>query len=267
MFNQYELIVSLTISYLKQIKVKVNDSTVNETLQNHPDWPSILCISDSLNKWNIPNGVGKINPEDIAQLPIPFIASFNNRETPLAIVTAVNEDSIKLRKKNYKYEVTIPLKDFLRSWQGVYLIAEPGLHSGEPNYIINKQKAFYNSLLAPAAVAVMLFFSLNLLKHLISNTSISPIGIWLQYFILLAGIMVTAALLWYEIDKNNPLLNKVCTGISKGNCNAILSSRQAKVFSWLSWSETGFFYFSGAMLVLLFGGSTLQSPPKSNSVA
>ena len=225
MFNQYELNVKATIVFLQQLKVKVNDSTINETLQNHPDWPSILCISDSLNKWNIPNGVGKIDPVDIAQLPTPFIASINNSETPLAIVTAVNDHSIKLRKKNYKDTVTIPLKDFFKSWQGVYLIAEPGLHSGEPNYIINKQKAFYNSLLAPAAVSVIMFFSLYLLKHLISNTSISPIGIWLQYFILLAGIIVTAALLWYEIDKNNPLLNKVCTGISKGNCNAILINK------------------------------------------
>ena len=225
MFNQYEPNVKATIAFLKQLRVKVNSSTVNETLQNHPDWPSILCISDSLNKWNIPNGVGKIDPVDIAQLPTPFIASINNSETPLAIVTAVNDHSIKLRKKNYKDTVTIPLKDFFKSWQGVYLIAEPGLHSGEPNYIINKQKAFYNSLLAPAAVSVIMFFSLYLLKHLISNTSISPIGIWLQYFILLAGIIVTAALLWYEIDKNNPLLNKVCTGISKGNCNAILINK------------------------------------------
>jgi len=69
---------------------------------------------------------------------------------------------------------------------------------------------------------------------------------------LLAGVIVTSLLLWYEIDKNNPLLQKVCTGIAKGNCNAILTGKQAKVFNWLSWSEVGFFYFAGSLLTLLF---------------
>jgi uncharacterized membrane protein len=78
------------------------------------------------------------------------------------------------------------------------------------------------------------------------------IPIFLHYFISLIGVIVTSLLLWYEIDKNNPLLQKVCTGIVKGNCNAILTGKAAKVFSWLSWSEVGFFYFSGCLLTLLF---------------
>jgi len=36
----------------------------------------------------------------------------------------------------------------------------------------------------------------------------------------------------------------------KTNCNAILNSSKAKIFSWLSWSEVGFFYFSGGFLAL-----------------
>lgn len=46
MLDQYEPNVKATISFLNQLRVKVNNSTVNETLQNHPDWPSMLCISD-----------------------------------------------------------------------------------------------------------------------------------------------------------------------------------------------------------------------------
>ena len=77
------------------------------------------------------------------------------------------------------------------------------------------------------------------------------VGIYLQYLILLTGVFITSLLLWYEIDKNNPVLQKVCTGIVKGNCNAILTGKQSKLFGWLSWSEVGFFYFSGGLLVLL----------------
>ena len=59
-------------------------------------------------------------------------------------------------------------------------------------------------------------------------------------------------MLWYEIGKSNPILQKVCTGIAKGNCNAVLTGKQAKLFNWLSLSEVGFFYFIGSLSSLLF---------------
>ncbi|MFT4094011.1 MAG: vitamin K epoxide reductase family protein [Niabella sp.] len=49
----------------------------------------------------------------------------------------------------------------------------------------------------------------------------------------------------------------MCTGIKNGNCGAILTSKAAKVFSWLSWSEVGFFYFAGALMNLIFAGSNI----------
>lgn len=64
MLNQYEPNVKATIAFLELLKVKVTNETVNETLQN-PDWPSVLCLSDSFNKWDIPNGAGKIEPNQI----------------------------------------------------------------------------------------------------------------------------------------------------------------------------------------------------------
>ena len=87
----------------------------------------------------------------------------------------------------------------------------------------------------------------------------SIISIYLQYLILFTGVVVSLLLLWYEIDGNNPLLQKVCTGIVKGNCDAILSGKQSKVFSWLSWSEVGFFYFTGGLLTLLLAGTITNS--------
>lgn len=76
MFNQYEPNVKATIHFLKLLNVKVTNTTVNETLQNHPDWPSLLCISDSLNKWNVPNGAGKIDVSKIDELP-PLYCTLN----------------------------------------------------------------------------------------------------------------------------------------------------------------------------------------------
>jgi len=263
MFAQYESNVRATISFLKKLGAKVNNATVNETLQNHPDWPSMLCISDSLNKWSIPNAAGKIEPSQIEQLPIPFIAYTNNREYPLAVVTKVTDTTIEFYSKNYNKPLTESKEEFFKNWKGTYLIAEPNEHSGEKGYEQNKRKTFINSLIPVALFVLIIVLSFFLLYKTINKTdnilAVSAAGIYLQYLILFAGVIVTSLLLWYEIDKNNPLLKKVCTGIAKGNCSAILTGKRSKVFSWLSWSEVGFFYFTGGFLVLLFSGNNINS--------
>ena len=263
MFSQFEPNVKATTAFLKLLKVKVNNATVNETLQNHPDWPSMLCIADSLNKWNITNAAGKMAPAEIDLLPTPFIAHVSNMEFPLAIVTQVKDNEVELYTKNYNKPLTKNKEDFLKTWAGVYLIAETTEHSGEKRYIVNNQKALINALV-PASLFVLLTFISFLFIYRTINDTLNTLvihsgAIYLQYFLLLSGVVVTSLLLWYEVDKSNPLLQKVCTGIAKGNCNAILTGKQSKVFEGLSWSEVGLFYFTGALLMLLFANVSLAT--------
>ena len=262
MLNNFESNVKATIAFLKLLKVNVNNSTVDETLQNHPDWPSLLCISDSLKKWNIPNAAGKIESSDIDQLPTPFMAYMGGFENPLEIVAAVSDKNVSFYSKNYDKPITENKGTFLKRWKGIYLIAEKTENSGEQCYELNKKKAFIKRL-----VPISLLISLGIISilFLIRNLGLSQIintfPIYLQYVILIIGICVTSMLLWHEIDNDNPILHKVCTGIIKGNCDAILSGKQSKLFSWLSWSEVGFFYFTGGLLTLLF------VEPLPNSIA
>jgi len=256
MFSQFEPNVKATIAFLKLLNVKVNNASVNETLQNHPDWPSLLCVSDSLNKWNIPNAAGRVEPSAIDGLPTPFMAHTNDKEHPLSVVSVVTENTVQLYSKNYHQPVLKSKEDFFKTWGGVYVIAEPLVHSGEKDYKLNKSKAFVNAFVPTALLTLLAVLSFVGIYTIInSDPAITAIAIYLHYFILLAGVIVTSLLLWYEIDKNNPLLQKVCTGIIKGDCNAILTGKQSKVFSWLSWSEVGFFYFTGGLLILLFTGN------------
>ncbi|WP_301922666.1 hypothetical protein [Ferruginibacter sp.] len=208
MFHQFDPNVKATISFLGLLQVKVNDTTANETLQNHPDWPGLLCISDSLNKWNIPNGAGKIDVSKIDELPVPFLANTHNRENPLAVVTEITETTIKYFQKNYTAAVTDSRDIFFKHWDGVYLIAERNENSGEIDYIINRRKAFLNSLIPVAACLALVLLSFVLLSNHIGSATLRPIGIYGQYLILLTGVFIPSLLLWYEIDKSNPLLEK-----------------------------------------------------------
>lgn len=59
-------------------------------------------------------------------------------------------------------------------------------------------------------------------------------------------------LLTHSIDSNNSLIQNFCGIAKKADCSTLLKSDAAKVWSWLSWSEVGFFYFSGILIALLY---------------
>ncbi|UTA67902.1 hypothetical protein [Emticicia sp. 21SJ11W-3] len=69
--------VAATYLYLKSIGAKVTAETVEETLKNHPDYPSLLATSDALNEWHIENVALQIKPEQIIDITTPFLTHLN----------------------------------------------------------------------------------------------------------------------------------------------------------------------------------------------
>jgi thiol-disulfide isomerase/thioredoxin len=247
MWLSYSPEVKAVIRFLELLNVSVSRSTINEALQNHPDWPSLLCVSDSLHQWQVPNAAAKMEPYKIDELPTPFIAYLPNSTTPLTIVVEVNSDKVACYTGSYDKTIAQAREDFLKQWEGVYLIAETNEKSGEKNYRQNKQKAFLKQLLSLSLFTLLLTGSLYILY-----TATTAIAVYLQYSILLAGTIISTLLLWYEVDRNNPLLHKVCGGIAQGNCGAILTSKASTFLGLFSWSEAGLVYFAGGLLTLLF---------------
>lgn len=262
MFNQYEPNVKAVIVFLKLLGVKVTNTSVDETLQNHPDYPGLLSISDSLRRWNVPNAALKIPPSQIDQLETPFIAYVNVHSQPVSIVTSVNKTTITYLSKNYKNAILESREAFLNKCTGIYLVAEKSDDAGEKKYEQNKAEIFYKAAVPALFLLLIVFLSFISLNNNVArsngNAINHTIGVNFQFVVLLIGAIISSFLIWYEIDSNNPLLKKVCSGISKGNCNAILNSKQAKLFSWLGWSEIGFFYFTGGLLLLIFSGKYLN---------
>ncbi len=94
MWFSYAPEIKAVIRFTELLKVKVSRATISATLQAHPDWPSLLCISDSLKKWKVPNAAAKIAPSEIDELPVPFIAYLPGQPAPLSVVTAYNAETV-----------------------------------------------------------------------------------------------------------------------------------------------------------------------------
>ena len=132
-------------------------------------------------------------------------------------------------------------------------MAEANSNSGEKDFKANYKKQLLKNLQLPItillAITAIVASAINML-HTVNVQQTTFFAIISS--IKLMGIIVTGLLLWYEVDKANPILQQICTAGAKTNCNAILSSKQAKLFNFFSWSEIGFFYFTGSFLALLF---------------
>lgn len=261
-FNKIAVQAMITVPYayhtqaiqrwLRTIGVNIPISAIDFTLENHPEWPSLLCVSDALNSWKIPNAAAKDAEKKPEQLSTPFLAVTQHPERPFAIVTQVRDKEVTLYQDNYK-EATIKSKEsFLQQWTGVYMLAEPNAQSGlQPAQDAYKNGQWHKIITGITAIALLCLMGYHFMPHIWNAVSFTTgLGVAILFVLYIAGLGISSLLLWHEIDKGNPILQKVCTGIAKTNCNAILNSKASKLLPWLSWSEVGFIYFAGGALLL-----------------
>lgn len=91
--------------YLEKEEIKIDQSEFLFQLQSHPDYPSLLSISDTLSFFSIENGALNIAVSEISFLPNRFIALLNTQ-----FITDVLEISIS--KASFSNEIFF----VVRSW-------------------------------------------------------------------------------------------------------------------------------------------------------
>jgi uncharacterized membrane protein len=252
----YENQVLVVKALLQQLKVKVSINTINDTLQNHPDYPSFLSITDSLQKWNVESLAIQTSADKLDEIPVPFITSL--KSGVFVTVIAANKQSVTVFNQHGKKEV-MERKSFLKTWTETIVVAEANEKSGESDY----KKKLNQSIAKSIAYSLLpVSFLVAILWPFINGT----VGIVSIAYLLLKlfGFTVSLLLLWYDIDKGNPLLKQICSGIQKANCNAVLNTKAASLFGILTWSEVGFFYFAGGLLFVAFAGNNEIIPVLSS---
>lgn len=242
----------VTIQLLKRLKVPVTATTIIDSVEQHPDYPSLYSISDTLQKWKIENLALKVNPDRLEEIPTPFIAHTNKGGNNFILVNSVNGTVGYIDEKGKQQQKT--REDFKKDWDNIVLLAEKNEASGEKEYRLKKRRELIEALRIPFIIASCLL--LIVLYALVVNNFFAAFLVLLKF----AGCMVTGLLLWFEVDKSNPVLQQICSAGRHTNCTAVLGSKQSKLFNFISWSEIGFFYFAGGFIYLLV--SVTLSLPK-----
>ncbi|MFD0793404.1 cysteine peptidase family C39 domain-containing protein [Mucilaginibacter litoreus] len=236
------------VKIIQAIKPSVTQSQITDELSIHPDYPNLLALNDVLNNFGITSGAYRIMPDELADVPCPFIAHTKKTGYEFMLVKKLTNDAVTLLSSN-KGDYTLSLNEFKQIFDGVVLVPDDVKTVKYINRSLKDNAAIW---LAVCILALIFTSVLALNYSLLSYWQ----GVTLTFF-KTTGLAVAILLLIQSIDKNNPLVQTLCGGGGKTNCNAILSSKAAKIFEGLSWSEVGFFYFSGTWLTLLISGGSL----------
>jgi uncharacterized membrane protein len=251
---------NVAYEYLKLLKIPVTKKGINSLLNQHYHYPSLLSITDILNKYKVSNAAYHLEERHIDELVAPFITICTNLPTgkDFVLVTEITPTTITY-KTDYTKEKTCLRSEFLLDWKNAVLIAKKENDSIEPQYLENtkleKRESQRAKLLKFTFASFLILATFSFFFNL-DRTQLfyaSPILVT-----KLIGSTIAIILLIYEIDKSNSFIKDLCTGGKQTNCDAVLTSKAAG-FAGVKWSEAGFFYFASTLLFLLYPGISFTS--------
>jgi len=240
-----------TLTYLK---IKVTKGTLKEALYQHPDFPSLLSISDTLKTIGIDNLVARIDKQKLSQVKTPFLLFNEGLQPQFKYIIDENENEFFCLENKGRI-VKEPKDLILENWNGITMFLDVNKDSGEKDFNKKRKLEVLESYRIPGILLLFFMAMVYVIgsKYYVSNELIFWNSFALLLIVKFLGLIVTLLLLLYEIDKSNSIVKKICSSVlnANANCNAVLSSKGSKIFNWISWSEVGFVYFSGSFLYLL----------------
>jgi uncharacterized membrane protein len=244
---------SILHTLLSQLKVPFTDMHLNTLIKLQPNSGNLLGVSDILYQYNVENISLKLDSNDFLKLEPPYLAQIiSTNHHAFTVVTSIESNNVEyLTEKGSKIKLLID--DFLKSWTGVVLLSETSEKSCEKDIVLNQRKQFFTQIRLPLIITTLLSLTGWLLYRNLSSVQIPSINYCILTLLYIAGCTVSVFLLIQTIDKDNPIVNKICA-LAKTNshCNDVLESPAAKLFGIISWSEVGFVFFAGNLLCLLF---------------
>ena len=250
---------SILHSLLTRLDVPYTGMHLNDLIKHHPNSGNLLGVSDILYQYNVANISLKVDFNDLSKLETPFLAQINStNHMEFAVVTNIGYDKVEyLSEKGSSIKLLID--NFLKLWTGVVLLTETYGKSREGDLVLNQRKQFFARLRLPVIITVLLSLAAWVMYRNLAIAPIPPINYSILTLLYIAGCTVSVLLLIQTIDKDNPLVNKICAlANTNSHCNDVLESPAAKLFGIISWSEVGFVFFSVNLLCLLFDSQVTE---------
>lgn len=227
--------------YIEKEFIILDISEFEFQIQSHPDYPSLLAISDTLNFFNIDNIAIKLAFEEMDNLPIRFIAQlFTDLKTQQFYY--IEKKGKQFFYTNDKKSTEISKSELEKRWSGIVLLVEKS--ENEVAQIPIKNYWFLQ-------IFALVLFLLVLLQNETAFTN----KLFLVFPIV--GILFSVAALKDLFGAKSELLNNFCNMTASTSCSTVVGSTKWKIFEIVNFSDLSMVFFSSqflGLLVFLFSG-------------
>lgn len=251
--------VNIVTALLKELSVPVTDATIRDSLLSHPYYPSLLCVSDSLEQWGLDTMALDISPSGLSQLPCPFLAHCPTvGDDPYWIVKAAGSDELICMDSRRRIR-PVALQEFCGVWDGKVLVMERRDVYGEVDYPVRRRAERWGRMRMAFAVLVLLLPMVAALREYLRE---ERDGFYFSALLAgnILGVLTTLVLLGFENGWASEGLKRWCSLSDKMSCAAVLQSRGARLWKNVSWSDLGLVYFAGSLAyswLVAYGGAPL----------
>ncbi len=190
--------------FLALLKIPISPKYIEKLIQAHPDFPSLLSISDIFLRLGINHQVTRIEKERLPELPFPYLIPLDKGRGDIIVIK--NGDSLK------KYE------NQLGEWSGVVVLAETTKTTTDKE---NNDLYYQESKIRKYAISIILALAALLLLSFINSFS------WVNAFLLvmsIAGLAVGYLLFAKELGISYAAVDAFCNAGKNTNCDKVLTS-------------------------------------------
>jgi uncharacterized membrane protein/protein-disulfide isomerase len=241
---------SVTVyNLLKTLDISATYAHVDKTLQEHPDFPSLLSLVESFPEWGVRTEAVKGEVKNLTKVDFPSIVYLKDKliGEGFVVLESVHDDQAILIYPT-EGRKSIRIDEFAKNWTGILLRAIPINNTGETNYkahLKTQRLSRLRQILTVVGLPVLflLAFGLGLTNVGMFSTLIS-LGLAKVLGLILCIVMVAASL------GGQSIMDSLCPVGRVVNCQRVMQSPAGRMFG-TSMAEWGMLYFAGGLLSLM----------------
>lgn len=205
---------------------------------------TLFGLSTLLREYGVDSmGIQVQDHNEIAQLPMPFIAPIKNR---FVIVTSVCNNNVTYSSDGVPEKA--PLHTFIDAWDGTAFLVEKKSDAIEPGYVKHR---FTELMTWVRNVGMVVGFVALLVWAFVANDLYTHFWMYPLVIFYICGIALSYLLVQKTLGVKNKAADHVCGVLEQGGCDRIAKSDGASFLGIFHWSEVGLTFFGVSLLVLL----------------
>ncbi|HXJ97777.1 MAG TPA: vitamin K epoxide reductase family protein [Gelidibacter sp.] len=226
-------------NYLDAEQIQLDKEEFEFQYNSHPDYPSLLALSDTLSFFNVNNAAFKIESTEIDLLPNNFLANLKKDNVNFLSFVEKKETTISYTNGSEK-KYSLPKDQFVELWDDVILLAEKDTEIVKP-----KPKNWIS--LSLRVLTLVLFVTV-----LVIGQPNKWFGLF--YVFPIIGLFLSISVLKDLIGTKSTLMDKFCNVTAATSCQTVVNSNKWKVFKIISFSDLSIVFFATQLLALFLMG-------------